>query len=51
MPRALVGFGFVVTLLEGLPVIGLVFTLSNRIGAAMWAHGWFSPLSCLQRVS
>ncbi|KAF7981340.1 hypothetical protein HWV62_33783 [Athelia sp. TMB] len=31
-------FGFVASLLEGLPIIGLVFTVSNRIGAAMWAH-------------
>ncbi|KZT18697.1 hypothetical protein NEOLEDRAFT_1103233, partial [Neolentinus lepideus HHB14362 ss-1] len=31
-------FGFAAALLEGLPVIGLLFTLSNRIGAAMWAH-------------
>ena len=32
-------FGFVVSLLEGLPIIGLVSTVSNCIGAAMWAHG------------
>lgn len=31
-------FGFVAALLEGLPVVGLVFSISNRIGAAMWAH-------------
>ncbi|GJE94131.1 EI24 domain-containing protein [Phanerochaete sordida] len=31
-------FGFAAALLEGLPIIGLVFTVSNRIGAAMWAH-------------
>ncbi|KIJ66628.1 hypothetical protein HYDPIDRAFT_129676 [Hydnomerulius pinastri MD-312] len=31
-------FGFAAALLEGLPVIGLAFTISNRIGAAMWAH-------------
>jgi len=31
-------FGFVAALLEGLPIIGLVFSISNRIGAAMWAH-------------
>ncbi|CAL1693789.1 unnamed protein product [Somion occarium] len=31
-------FGFAASLLEGLPFIGLVFTISNRIGAAMWAH-------------
>jgi len=32
-------FGFAAALLEGLPIIGLMFTISNRIGAAMWAHG------------
>jgi hypothetical protein len=37
-------FGFVAALLEGLPIIGLVFTVSNRIGAAMWAHGMFVHL-------
>ncbi|TXT08713.1 hypothetical protein VHUM_02841 [Vanrija humicola] len=31
-------FGFCAALLEGLPIIGLVFSVSNRIGAAMWAH-------------
>jgi len=31
-------FGFTAALLESLPVIGLIFTVSNRIGAAMWAH-------------
>ncbi|PPQ92482.1 hypothetical protein CVT25_010427 [Psilocybe cyanescens] len=31
-------FGFTAALLEGLPIIGLVFTVSNRVGAAMWAH-------------
>ncbi|KZP18101.1 hypothetical protein FIBSPDRAFT_864239, partial [Athelia psychrophila] len=31
-------FGFVASLLEGLPIIGLVFTISTRIGAAMWPH-------------
>ncbi|KAI9566343.1 hypothetical protein HD554DRAFT_2025659 [Boletus coccyginus] len=31
-------FGFTAALLEGIPVIGLAFTVSNRIGAAMWAH-------------
>jgi len=31
-------FGFAASLVEGLPIIGLVFTISNRIGAAMWAH-------------
>ncbi|KAH0825940.1 hypothetical protein J3R83DRAFT_7532 [Lanmaoa asiatica] len=31
-------FGFAAALLEDIPVIGLAFTISNRIGAAMWAH-------------
>ncbi|KAI6140003.1 hypothetical protein BKA82DRAFT_4220261 [Pisolithus tinctorius] len=31
-------FGFTAALLEGLPIVGLIFTVSNRIGAAMWAH-------------
>lgn len=31
-------FGFTAALLEGLPILGFVFTISNRIGAAMWAH-------------
>jgi len=32
-------FGFVAALLEGIPIFGLVFMISNRVGAAMWAHG------------
>ena len=32
-------FGFTAALVERLPIIGLVFSVSNRIGAAMWAHG------------
>ncbi|EJC98572.1 uncharacterized protein FOMMEDRAFT_161388 [Fomitiporia mediterranea MF3/22] len=31
-------FGFTASLLEGLPIVGLVFSISNRVGAAMWAH-------------
>lgn len=31
-------FGFVAALLERIPVLGMVFSISNRIGAAMWAH-------------
>ncbi|KZP16366.1 hypothetical protein FIBSPDRAFT_748872 [Athelia psychrophila] len=31
-------FGFVASLLEGLPITGVVFAISNRIGAALWAH-------------
>ncbi|KIM56965.1 hypothetical protein SCLCIDRAFT_1219800 [Scleroderma citrinum Foug A] len=41
-------FGFAAALLEGLPIVGLVFTISNRIGAAMWAHG---KTECLILVS
>lgn len=44
-----IAFGFVASLLEGLPIIGLVFTISNRIGAAMWAHGQF--FLCYSRYS
>ena len=31
-------FGLVASLLERVPLLGLVFSISNRIGAAMWAH-------------
>ncbi|KAI0826830.1 hypothetical protein BC628DRAFT_1502659 [Trametes gibbosa] len=31
-------FGFAAALAERLPLIGLIFSISNRIGAAMWAH-------------
>ncbi|CAD6580267.1 MAG: hypothetical protein TREMPRED_002700 [Tremellales sp. Tagirdzhanova-0007] len=31
-------FGFAASLLEGIPIVGLFFSISNRIGAAMWAH-------------
>ncbi|KAL5536153.1 hypothetical protein ACEPAF_4258 [Sanghuangporus sanghuang] len=33
-----ISFGFAASLLEGLPIVGLVFSISNRAGAAMWAH-------------
>lgn len=29
-------FGFIAAWLEGLPIIGLLFSVSNRVGAAMW---------------
>jgi hypothetical protein len=32
-------FGFTAALAESIPFLGLLFTVSNRIGAAMWAHG------------
>jgi hypothetical protein len=32
-------FGFAAALLEALPFIGLIFSISNQVGAAMWAHG------------
>jgi len=31
-------FGFAAALLESIPIVGLMFTISNRVGAAMWAH-------------
>ncbi|KAJ1020394.1 hypothetical protein NDA13_005713 [Ustilago tritici] len=31
-------FGFVAALMERIPLIGLIFSVSNQIGAAMWAH-------------
>ncbi|WVQ82753.1 hypothetical protein IAT38_004885 [Cryptococcus sp. DSM 104549] len=48
-------FGFGAALLESMPIIGLFFSISNRIGAAMWAfdlekrqhlfsHGIIAPL-------
>lgn len=34
-------FGFTAALAERIPIIGLIFSVSNRIGAAMWAHGMY----------
>lgn len=31
-------FGFFAMLLERVPILGMAFSISNRIGAAMWAH-------------
>ncbi|KAJ1302982.1 hypothetical protein OPQ81_003274 [Rhizoctonia solani] len=31
-------FGFVAALLESIPIIGIGFTISNRIASCMWAH-------------
>jgi len=31
-------FGFTAALVESIPLAGLIFSISNRIGAAMWAH-------------
>lgn len=31
-------FGFFAALLERIPLIGMAFSVSNQIGAAMWAH-------------
>ena len=31
-------FGFAAQLVERVPFVGIVFSISNRIGAAMWAH-------------
>jgi hypothetical protein len=36
-PGGLVAFGFTASLLESIPIIGLGFSVSNRVGAAMWA--------------
>ncbi|GAA6060717.1 hypothetical protein JCM10212_003338 [Sporobolomyces blumeae] len=30
-------FGFVASLMERIPLVGIVFSISNRIGSAMWA--------------
>ncbi|WWD09615.1 hypothetical protein V865_007743 [Kwoniella europaea PYCC6329] len=30
-------FGFAASLIESIPIIGLFFSISNRVGAAMWA--------------
>jgi hypothetical protein len=46
----LIAFGFVAALLEDIPIIGLAFTVSNRIGAAMWAHGMFLYLCYFERA-
>lgn len=31
-------FGFVAALLESIPLFGIIFSVSNRVGAAMYAH-------------
>lgn len=31
-------FGFTAALMERIPLLGLIFSVSNQIGAAMWAH-------------
>ncbi|KIM23768.1 hypothetical protein M408DRAFT_250060 [Serendipita vermifera MAFF 305830] len=31
-------FGVAAALLESLPIVGILFAISNQIGAAMWAH-------------
>ncbi|ORY34271.1 hypothetical protein BCR39DRAFT_575803 [Naematelia encephala] len=35
---AYMAFGFAASLLESIPIVGLFLSISNRIGAAMWAH-------------
>ena len=37
-------FGFAAALLETLPFIGLFFSISNQVGAAMWAHGMLNDI-------
>jgi hypothetical protein len=49
--KAALVFGFAAALLEGLPVFGLIFTVSNCIGAAMWAHGQSSIRAALEILS
>src|ERR1700722_12228172 len=44
-------FGFAAAVLETLPVVGLIFTLSNRVGAAMWAHGSWSLFEFVELYS
>ena len=39
LTRCSTAFGFVAALLERIPLLGLVFSVSNRVGAAMWAVG------------
>ena len=39
LTRRAIAFGFVAALLERIPLLGLVFSVSNRVGAAMWAVG------------
>jgi len=31
-------FGFAASVMERIPIFGLLFSISNRIGAAMYAH-------------
>jgi len=46
-----IAFGFAAALVESLPIVGLIFTISNRIGAAMWAHGLSSyPVHSIRRL-
>ena len=44
-------FGFTAALVEALPLVGLLFSVSNRIGAAMWAHGGNIRLCCICRLT
>ncbi|KAF9553374.1 hypothetical protein CPC08DRAFT_713792 [Agrocybe pediades] len=43
-------FGFTAALLEGIPILGLLFTVSNRVGAAMWAHAGDHENRLLEKV-
>lgn len=40
-----IAFGFAAALAERIPIVGLIFSISNRIGAAMWAHGMLTLLT------
>jgi hypothetical protein len=37
--KNILAFGFAAALLETLPFVGLIFSISNQVGAAMWAYG------------
>jgi hypothetical protein len=39
MIYSILAFGFTAALLERLPFLGLLFSISNQVGAAMWAYG------------
>ncbi|KZT51599.1 hypothetical protein CALCODRAFT_503312 [Calocera cornea HHB12733] len=41
-------FGFVAALFERIPFVGILLSVSNRVGAAMWAFGT-SPGGCASR--
>lgn len=42
----MLAFGFAASFLESMPIIGLFFSISNRVGAAMW-YDFFHPFADL----